>query len=128
MRHAVSPHRSRREPSCWSTTRISSAKARRSVLVELGYTVIPVASGAEALTELRNDAGIDILVTDYLMPQMNGAQLSAEARKLKPDLPILLITGYLNIDQGPGADLARLAKPFRHADLANHVHELVHTG
>ena len=98
------------------------------LLVELGYTVIAAESGAEALERLRNGAGIDILVTDYLMPQMNGAQLSAEARKLKPDLPILLITGYSNIDQGPGSDLPRLAKPFRHADLAHSIRELVNAG
>ena len=98
------------------------------LLIELGYTVVPAASPAEALNELRNGAGIDILVTDYLMPQMNGAQLATEARKVKPNLPILLITGYSNIDRGPGSELARLAKPFRHADLARRIHELLGAG
>jgi CheY-like chemotaxis protein len=93
--------------------------------MELGYTVIPATSPAEALKELRIGASIDVLVTDYLMPQMNGAQLAAEARRLKPNLPILLITGYSNIDRGPGSELARLAKPFRHADLARKMHELL---
>ncbi len=95
------------------------------LLSELGYTVVTAASGAEALAQLRGGTGFDILVTDFLMPQMNGAQLSAEARKLKPGLPVLLITGYSNIEQGPGSELARLAKPFRHADLAHKMSELV---
>jgi DNA-binding NtrC family response regulator len=58
-------------------------------------------------------------VTDYLMPAMNGVDLAVQVQSIAPDLPILLITGYSTISEGPGARLARLAKPFRQVDLAD---------
>jgi signal transduction histidine kinase/CheY-like chemotaxis protein len=95
------------------------------MLQEFGYQVIEAASGAEALALLRDHSGaVCALLTDFLMPGMNGATLAAEARRIVPDLPVLLITGYLNSAQSPG-DLPRLAKPFRQADLAAHVARLV---
>jgi CheY-like chemotaxis protein len=92
------------------------------LLEELGYTVIEAGSGAEALVVIRErSTEIDALVTDFLMPGMNGATLAQEARVLVPELPVLLITGYSNIAEGPGADLPRLNKPFRQAELASKV-------
>jgi CheY-like chemotaxis protein len=92
------------------------------LLEELGYSVIEAGSGAEALVVIRErSAEIDALVTDFLMPGMNGATLAQEARMLVPGLPVLVITGYSNIAEGPGADLPRLNKPFRQAELASKV-------
>jgi len=96
------------------------------ILMDLGYTVVQASSGAEALGLLRRDEfEIDLLVSDYLMPGIDGASFVREARKLRPGLPALLITGYTNLVQGPGAELPRLAKPFRQAELAARIAELV---
>ena len=96
------------------------------MLMDLGYSVVQAGSGVEALGLLRRgEIEIDLLVSDYLMPGIGGADMVREARKLRPSLPALLITGYTNLVQGPGADLPRLAKPFRQAELASRIAELI---
>jgi len=96
------------------------------MLMELGYSVVQASSGVEALGLLRRgEIEIDLLVSDYLMPGISGADLVQEARRLRPALPTLLITGYTNLIQGHGAELPRLAKPFRQAELASRIAELV---
>ena len=89
--------------------------ATAEMLAGLGYQVATAASGTEALTALGGKP--DLLVTDHLMPGMTGADLARAARARRPDLKILLISGYAGIDQVP-PDLPRLAKPFRLAELA----------
>ena len=69
-------------------------------------------SAEEALRLLRDGAAIDLLVTDHLMPGMSGADLAREARPLRPGLPVLIVSGYAEVD-GLAPDLPRLAKPFR---------------
>ena len=95
------------------------------MLRDIGYEVLTAASGAEALMLLRSGCEINLLVTDYLMPGMNGVDLVQAAGGVVPGLPALLITGYSNIASGPGAALPRLAKPFRQVDLAARVAELL---
>jgi signal transduction histidine kinase/CheY-like chemotaxis protein len=96
------------------------------MLQEFGYQVLEASSGAEALTILREQpAEFRALVTDFLMPGMNGAALASEARRIIPDLPVLLITGYLNSGEASLGDLPRLAKPFRQADLATHIARVI---
>jgi signal transduction histidine kinase/CheY-like chemotaxis protein len=95
------------------------------MLCDLGYDVIQASSGAEAISLIRGGQQPDLLITDYLMPGMNGVELVNQARDLRPAMNALLITGYSNIAEGPGASLPRLAKPFRQADLAQHVADLL---
>ena len=97
------------------------------MLEEFGYTVLQASSGAEALLVLREEkARIGGLVTDFLMPGMNGVVLAREARRIAPRLPVLLITGYLSGGGEDGAgELPRLAKPFRQDELAAHVAHLL---
>jgi signal transduction histidine kinase len=99
------------------------------MLADLGYSVIQANSGVVALAVLRGgDADVDILVTDHLMPGMSGAELVREARSLKPNLPALLVTGYTNLTQRPGTEIPRLTKPFRQAELATRIAELLESG
>jgi len=56
-----------------------------------------------------------VMLTDYMMPRMDGATLAARARARYPDLAVLVITGYAGGDLDIG--LPQLAKPFRQADL-----------
>jgi CheY-like chemotaxis protein len=95
------------------------------MLVDLGYNVVEANSGAEALRLLRSSNAPDLMITDYLMPGMNGVSLIGHARKIVPAMEVLLITGYSTIAEGPGASIRRLAKPFRQSDLAQAVAELL---
>ena len=97
------------------------------MLVDLGYEVIEAQSGEEALRLLRDGAAPDLLVTDHLMPGMSGAELAREARALRPGLPILLVSGYAEVD-GIAPDLPRLTKPFRNAELAESLSTLMGAG
>jgi signal transduction histidine kinase/CheY-like chemotaxis protein len=95
------------------------------MLADLGYEVIEATSGAEALRLLRSGEEPDLLLTDYLMPGMNGVELIEQAKSLAPSMQALLITGYSTIAEGPGASVPRLAKPYRQADLAQFVADLL---
>ena len=94
------------------------------MLTDLGHRVVHVSSGALALAKLRNEA-FDLLVTDFLMPGMSGMELAREARDLHPQLPVLLITGFADLAGSTTIDVSRLAKPFRHNDLARAIAEIV---
>jgi CheY-like chemotaxis protein len=87
------------------------------MLHDLGYTVVEAASGEEALRLIEDGASFDLLVTDHLMSGMNGTDLALAVRTLKPDLPVLLVSGYAD-SEGINPGLPRLAKPFRKDELA----------
>ena len=61
--------------------------------------------------------GVDLLVTDHLMPGMTGVDLARALRHEKPDMPVLIISGFAEGD-GVACDLPRLTKPFRQSELA----------
>jgi CheY-like chemotaxis protein len=95
------------------------------MLSDLGYEVLQASSGAEALRMLRSGLEVDLLISDFLMPGMNGVALIGHARSLVNELRVLLVTGYSNIAEGPGAHLPRLSKPYRQADLSRRVADLL---
>lgn len=95
------------------------------MLEDLGHDVIEANSGEGALDILKDGRAVDLLITDYSMPRMNGAQLASAARSLRPDLPILLATGYAELPEGSSLDLPRLAKPYQQNQLAAEVAKLV---
>ncbi len=92
-----------------------------AVLKEQGHEVIDVASGKEALVLLRAGERFDLLVTDFVMPQMSGAELIRETRGLRPGLPVLMITGYADPGAEMPKDIGLLAKPFRSLELLGRV-------
>ncbi|MFL9826377.1 response regulator [Rhodoplanes sp. SY1] len=99
-----------------------------SMLTDLGHRVIEAGSGAQALDCLRrlvDGAQPDLVITDYLMPAMTGAELAREIRARHPDLPILLATGYASLTGEATTDLPLLAKPFQQAELAATIAQLV---
>ena len=99
--------------------------ATAEMLGDLGYTMIEASSGAEALRLLRTGEPPDLMITDYLMPGMNGVALIEHARALAPSMQLMLVTGYSTVAEGPAAAVPRLAKPFRQSDLAAMVAELL---
>jgi CheY-like chemotaxis protein len=88
------------------------------MLRDLGHRVTESEGGAEALSMLAAQPDIEAVVTDYKMPRMDGAELAERVRAIRPDMPILLISGYTGIAD-PIAGLPRLNKPFGLAELAN---------
>ncbi|AMB43286.1 MULTISPECIES: PAS domain-containing hybrid sensor histidine kinase/response regulator [Methylobacteriaceae] len=92
-------------------------------LEELRYRVIVTRNAAEALEHLHGVERIDILFSDVVMPGgMNGSQLAVEARRVRPDIRILLTSGYVaNLDEGQvigQGELPVLNKPYRRDELA----------
>jgi PAS domain S-box-containing protein len=70
-----------------------------AMLEELGHTVVEAANGQEALTALNNGAAsCDLLISDYAMPHISGTEFLRQARKICPDVPALIITGYAEAD------------------------------
>ena len=92
-----------------------------------GYHTIDVQSGELALSALRADPSIQLLVADFAMPAMNGAALLGKVRVLYPELPTLLITGNADLDavQAAVPGVPILAKPFGHEQLTARVGELL---
>jgi signal transduction histidine kinase len=97
--------------------------ATAEMLRDLGHSVVEAGSGSDALAKLQK-LDVDILVTDYKMPRMDGAELANRVRELRPTLPLLLITGYTGAG-GVGSDLPRLDKPFRRTDLAEAIERVI---
>lgn len=94
------------------------------MLVELGFEVVEASTAEEALLLLYNGLEPSLVVTDHLMPGMSGAQLARELKSERPELPVLIISGYAEAE-GIDAGIARLTKPFRNAELAESVSALV---
>ena len=94
------------------------------MLIELGFEVMEAGSAEEALKMIKAGAVPSVLVTDHLMPGMNGVDLAREARAIRPKLPVLIVSGYAEVD-GLAPDLPRLTKPFRNAELAASLSALV---
>lgn len=102
--------------------RVFGARALRGK----GYTVLEASSGEAALAVLDSYGGdIDLLITDVVMPQMDGATLVANVRKDRPGLMVIFMSGYAedafrkNLD--PTVAINVLPKPFNLAQLAQRV-------
>ena len=95
------------------------------MLEDMGHTVTEANSGAEALALLESGQEFDLMITDYSMPGMNGAELGKAARRLHPDMPILVASGYAELPAGAGVDLPRLGKPYSQAQLSIEIGKLL---
>ncbi len=99
-------------------------------LAGLGYRVVSASSGEEALALLERDEGLDLLVTDVVMPgELAGRALAAKALEVRPDLKVLFVSGYLGsalVGKGQlETDVAFLPKPYRMKELAQKVKEVL---
>lgn len=95
------------------------------MISDLGYRVLEASSGSRALEILSGDAQVDLLITDYSMPRMTGGELVKAARELRPDLPVLIATGYSELPEGLEAGLPRLRKPYQQEQLRREIEKLL---
>lgn len=81
--------------------------ARKSVLEELGHRITTASNGVDAL-ERFGEQPFDLVMTDYKMPRMDGLELIARLRKGSPELPVILISGFVDSlglnEESTGAD------------------------
>ncbi|MGE0273187.1 MAG: ATP-binding protein [Alphaproteobacteria bacterium] len=104
------------------------AMSTTGMLEDLGHEVIEANSGERALQILNGGDAVDLIITDYAMPKMNGMQLADAIRALRPGLPILLATGYADIPEGKTLNLPRIGKPYRQDQLAAEIEKLSKRG
>ena len=95
------------------------------LLERLGYVALHAADGLEALAILEGNAAVDVVLSDVVMPRMGGADLAKELARRRPDLPVVLMSGYpLRGDRVDGAAPAiRLEKPVDLAGLGRAIRE-----
>jgi CheY-like chemotaxis protein len=95
-------------------------------LRDLGYGVLEADGPLEALRILAGGAAIDLFIVDYAMPEMNGLEVLREARRLRPGLVGLVVSGHAGAAQGAATEGAPLLqKPFKLADLMRVVADLL---
>lgn len=93
-----------------------------AILDDLGYRVVTAASADEAMEMIEGGLGFDLLFTDIVMPgRLNGVQLAQEVRRQKPDIGVLLTTGWSDKALGGTGEreaFEMIGKPYRRPDLA----------
>jgi CheY-like chemotaxis protein len=104
----------------------------QEMLEMAGYVVIAAPNGREAMACLA-DPAIDLVITDLVMPKMDGVDFVEQLRKIRPDVPVIVVSGStrnimqrygIDTIQVPGAD-ASLSKPFKGVDLMSQIKELL---
>ena len=97
-------------------------------LEKAGHQVKSFAEGASAYEEIKQEA-FDLLLTDIVMPEMDGIELARRATELDPEIKVMFITGFaavaLNPDSNAPKDARILSKPFHLRDLVNEVERLL---
>jgi two-component system cell cycle response regulator CpdR len=97
-------------------------------LERAGHTVVSFGEGASAFEEIKQTS-YDLLLTDIVMPEMDGIELARRATELDPDLKVMFITGFaavaLNPDSKAPKDAKVLSKPFHLRDLVDEVNKML---
>ncbi|HET7817146.1 MAG TPA: PAS domain S-box protein [Sphingomicrobium sp.] len=94
------------------------------LLADLGCSVVCAGGGGEALAILAG-GGIDLVLSDVVMPEMSGVELARTIRDTDPGLPVLLATGYSDEILASGDEFSVLAKPFGAAELSKAIAALL---
>jgi len=97
-------------------------------LTRAGYEVTACADGEEGLDEVKGGAEFDLVVSDVVMPGMDGPTMARAIRELQPKLPILFMSGYAEEQLRKDIDMAEMhfiAKPFSVQDIGDKVAEIL---
>ena len=95
-----------------------------NMLEDLGYTAIEADSAQCALGILEAGQAVDLMMTDQAMPGMTGVELAEIVRRKRPNMPVLLVTGYADLPIGQ-SNLRRLSKPYHQAQLQAEIDRLL---
>ena len=99
-----------------------------TLLTELGHTVTLATSGEQAL-ELTRERDFDVVFSDVVMPGMGGLRLAEQLAEEKPQLPVILATGYSQeIAQSGSGGRPVILKPYRLATLSQALADAIGTG
>ena len=90
-----------------------------AMLDDLGHTGLAASSGKEALDLIRQRGSVDLVITDHAMPHMTGLQLAEAIEKEWPELPVIVATGFAEMEPTAATTWPKLAKPFTQAELAH---------
>jgi two-component system cell cycle response regulator CpdR len=97
-------------------------------LEQAGYHVASFDNGLSAYNRLREEP-FELLLTDIVMPEMDGIELARRATELDPEIKVMFITGFAAVALNPDSDAPRdakiLSKPFHLKDLVNEVQKLL---
>ncbi len=102
----------------------------KEILARLGYEVITRTSSIEALELFRAQPDrFDLVITDMTMPQMTGVELAKELIQMRPDIPIILCTGFSKViteDRAKAMGIRELVmKPFAIRDMADTIRKVL---
>jgi CheY-like chemotaxis protein len=89
-----------------------------------GYRITVANDGWQALAQYERDPA-DAVITDFAMPGMNGRDLVADLRRRRPDLPAIMVSGYVGMQQLDLEPLLLLNKPVSLATLTRHLRDLL---
>lgn len=100
----------------------------RLLLEQSGFKVLDAGDGNEGLSvfQAHKDA-ISLVLTDVLMPDMNGPTLVDHIRRIDPSMPVLFISAYCETLHGDMGNIECLPKPFLPDELVHKVQEAVHS-
>jgi PAS domain S-box-containing protein len=103
----------------------------KELLERIGYRVTTASGSLEGLALFRQDPGrFQLVITDQTMPKMTGIQLAQELRKIRPDVPVILSSGFSDaidpVDIKACGVRALMEKPFTLEDIARAAHEVLH--
>ena len=105
------------------------ATTRQAILRRAGYFVIAALDPARALEQFQHDefpTPIDAVITDHVMPGMNGAEFVRELRKTHPELPVMVISGMEDAEvEYAGMNVRFLVKPLMPDLLLSNLRELL---
>jgi two-component system NtrC family sensor kinase len=105
------------------------AAVTASLVEQLGYRTVRAESASDALSRLRGGEKIDLIFSDVVMPgEMNGIALAQAVQNRRPEIPVLLTSGYSDVVQATGSQFPILRKPFQLPALAKAIREALEQG
>ena len=105
------------------------AAVTASLVEQLGYRTVRAESASDALNRLRGGEKIDLIFSDVVMPgEMNGIALAQAVQNRRPEIPVLLTSGYSDVVQATGSQFPILRKPFQLPALAKAIREALEQG
>jgi CheY-like chemotaxis protein len=92
------------------------------MLDSVGHAAVPAESGGEALRLIASKPDIDLVLADFAMPGMNGVELTRAVHATRPTLPVILVTGYGDLEKLREFGESRLLqKPFSEGELMDKI-------